>query len=209
MGRNEEKKLQKRTALMNSAYELFTTTGFHKTPVLAITLKAGVSKGSFYNYFKDKEAIRDALIIQKSGELLNEGLNALSSSGQAIPPIDKFVFLINYVLDRLSEDLALLRFISKNLSWGLFSNAERYQKDACSETIDFRAFITHMLEEDGILPTKKIELAIFTILELINSTCYNVILYGEPASLSEYKPYLFRCVRQIFTSSLEPEGTLA
>ena len=66
-----------------------------------------------------------------------------------------------------------------------------------------------MLEEDGILPTKKIELAIFTILELINSTCYNVILYGEPASLSEYKPYLFRCVRQIFTSSLEPEGTLA
>ena len=47
-------------------------------------------------------------------------------------------------------------------------------------------------------PTREMELAIFTTIELVGSTCYSVILNGEPVTLSEYKPYLFRCIRRLF-----------
>ena len=43
---------------------------------------------------------------------------------------------------------------------------------------------------------------IFTIVELINSTCHNVILMGEPVTYSDYKPYLFRTIRLIIEDAI-------
>ena len=46
-----------------------------------------------------------------------------------------------------------------------------------------------IIEKEQI-PIDNPELMIFTIVELINSTCHNVILMGEPVTYSDYKPYL-------------------
>ena len=197
MKKSEEKKIQKRNALLKSAYELFTTIGYHKTTIMAIALKAGVAKGTFYLYFKDKEDIRDALIVAKSSQILRSALDAMNQSGQSLPPVEKLIFLVDYIIDVLARDIALLRFVSKNLSWSLFINSGRYhQSDA--DALDFRAFLVEMLETDGVPVTREMELTIFTIIELINSTCYSVILNGEPVTLSEYKPFLYDRIRLLF-----------
>ena len=197
MDRAKEKKLRKRNALLKSAYGLFTSLGFHKTTISAIALKAGVAKGTFYLYFKDKEDIRDALIVQRSSQLLKSALDAMEASGKDFAAEDKLIFLIDYIVDQLSRDLALLRFISKNLSWGLFMNAGKYQSED-EDVMDFRKFVVRMLEADGIVPDQTMQLNLFTILELVNSTCYNVILNGEPCTIGEYKLYLNSIIRQIF-----------
>ena len=41
---------------------------------------------------------------------------------------------------------------------------------------------------------------IFTIMELVGSTCYSVILEGEPADLDSFRPYLHRSIRAILDS---------
>ena len=41
------------------------------------------------------------------------------------------------------------------------------------------------------------KLFIYTIIELISSTCYGVIIDGEPTSLTEYKPFLYRAIKLI------------
>ena len=41
------------------------------------------------------------------------------------------------------------------------------------------------------------ELMIYMIVELINATCYNVLLYQEPVSLNELKPELFTAIRNL------------
>ena len=171
MGRVEEKKQQKKKALMNSAYDLFTTVGFHKTTIMAIALRAGVAKGTFYLWFKDKEDIRNALIIAKSSELLTDALAELEHAPREMSPLDKLIYIVDYVITCLSRDIAPL---------------------------SFRDFIRQLLEEDNVQPTREMELAIFTTIELVGSTCYSVILNGEPVTLSEYKPYLFRCIRRLF-----------
>ncbi len=197
MKRSEEKKKQKRNALLKSAYELFTTIGYHKTTIMAIALKAGVAKGTFYLYFKDKEDIRDALIVAKSSQILRSALDAMNQSGQSLPPVEKLIFLVDYIIDVLARDIALLRFVSKNLSWSLFINSGRYHQSD-EDALDFRAFLVEMLETDGVPVTREMELTIFTIIELINSTCYSVILNGEPVTLSEYKPFLYDRIRLLF-----------
>ena len=54
MGKLELNKKKKKDALFNTAFELFTTKGLTKTTISDIVNQAGVAKGTFYLYFKDK-----------------------------------------------------------------------------------------------------------------------------------------------------------
>lgn len=202
MNKQEQRKSQTRQLLLNSAYELFTTVGFQHTTITDIAKRAGVGKGTFYNYFQDKEDARDALIVHKSSELIEEGLQALKSTTQEKNPEDKLLFIVDYILNRLAKDIALLRFISKNLSWGLFVYSSQYKRGKDLESIDLRQFVRRLLSEDGLEINKKMELKIFTIFELVNSTCYTVILEGQPVTFSEYKPFLYNCIRNIFSQDI-------
>lgn len=71
MGKLEENKKVKKDALFNTAFDLFTTKGITKTTISDIVEKAGVAKGTFYLYFKDKFDIRNKLVAHKTGELFS------------------------------------------------------------------------------------------------------------------------------------------
>ena len=66
MGKVDENKKKKKEALFNTAYELFTTKGINATAISDIVEKAGVAKGTFYLYFKDKYDIKNKLTAFKS-----------------------------------------------------------------------------------------------------------------------------------------------
>ena len=66
MGKLESNKLQKRTSLLNTAFNLFTTKGVSKTSIAEISKNAGIAKGTFYLYFKDKYDIRNKLISHET-----------------------------------------------------------------------------------------------------------------------------------------------
>jgi TetR/AcrR family transcriptional regulator, repressor of fatR-cypB operon len=51
----------KRTRLLDAALDLFETRGFDGVAVPEIAAKAGVATGTIYRYFKDKEALVNAL----------------------------------------------------------------------------------------------------------------------------------------------------
>ena len=201
LSKNEIKKRKKKNALLNSAYDLFTTVGYGKTTVLQIARRAGVGKGTFYLYFKDKTDIRDELIAVKSSQLLTQEVKALQASSGIDSFTDQLVFITDYIITALSKDIALLKFISKSLSWGLFNDPSELSRRN-EDVIDFKSFIMNAMEQQGIHLRDPL-LLIYTIIELTNSTCYNVILHGEPVTFSEYKPYLYNCIRLITDGALK------
>lgn len=38
------------------------------------------------------------------------------------------------------------------------------------------------------------------IIELVSSTCFNSILYKEPLSINEFKPYLYETIKLLIES---------
>jgi AcrR family transcriptional regulator len=50
--------------IMESALGLFAVKGFHSTSIANIAREAGMSKGLFYNYFENKEALIKELVMQ-------------------------------------------------------------------------------------------------------------------------------------------------
>ena len=69
MGKWDANKKLKRDSLLNTSFELFTSQGINQTSISDIVKKAGVAKGTFYLYFKDKYDIRNRLIARKSNQL--------------------------------------------------------------------------------------------------------------------------------------------
>lgn len=119
MGKVEVKKQKKKDALFNTAFELFTTKGTNQTTISDIVNKAGVAKGTFYLYFKDKYDIRNKLVSHKTSELFYQAYRAVID--QEITGFrNQLHFMIDFILDALESDSPLLMFISRNLSWVSF-----------------------------------------------------------------------------------------
>ena len=194
MGKVDINKKLKENSLLKTAFEFFTTKGFTKTSITDIVNKAGVAKGTFYLYFKDKYDIRNKLISHKSSQLFKNAEAALGEELNNLPFEDKLIKIIDNIINQLNENQSLLTFISKNLSWGIFKSA--LEKKVSDDDIDFSEIYQKML---NISPYKfeAPETMLFMIIELVSSTCYSAILYKEPCTLDELKPYLYDAIRAI------------
>lgn len=191
MGKLDEKKKIKQEALLSSAFKLFTEKGINNTSISDIVSSAKLAKGTFYLYFKDKYDIRDRLITKQGNRLFESANTALEKSGCKTLE-DCVVFIADNIIDQLNENQALLKFISKNLSWAVFSNIRIAGKDNrnCMDIFE------ELIEKSGRRFEKK-ELMIFMIVELVNSTCHSAIIYKSPVTLEELKPGLYRTIRGI------------
>ena len=74
MGKAETNKQKKRESLLNTAFDLFTTKGINNTSIADIVEAAGVAKGTFYLYFKDKYDINSKLLVHKATLLFESAL---------------------------------------------------------------------------------------------------------------------------------------
>ena len=196
MGKVDTKKKLKESSLLKTAFEFFTTKGFSKTSITDIVSNAGVAKGTFYLYFKDKYDIRNKLVSHKSSQLFKNALNDLGSELNTMSVEDKIIKVVDNIVNQLNTNQSLLTFISKNLSWGIFKNA--ITSPASENDIDFAEIYNKMLNEspNGF---RDPEIMLFMIIELVSSTCYSAILYSEPCSLDELKPYLYSSIRLIIS----------
>lgn len=186
VGHSEEKKQRKRASLMDSAFQLFTTKGIAKTSVDDIVDRAGVAKGTFYLYFKDKYDLHGLLIRHKSEQLIQ---HALACSGYQAQPsaADKLLAIADDILEQLQENHRLLQFLNREPAWTSFR----------------RAADRSVLEEifgGGALDDPDGQIEIYTVLELIGSTCRGVILESDPVDMDTFRPYLHRSIRAIMSS---------
>ncbi|MBP3746271.1 MAG: TetR/AcrR family transcriptional regulator [Ruminococcus sp.] len=192
MGKVDTNKLQKENSLLKTAYEFFTTKGFSKTSISDIVGKAGVAKGTFYLYFKDKYDIRNKLVSHQSSLLFKNAIEMLGENANELSFEDKMVKIVDSIVDQLNSNQSLLTFISKNLSWGIFKSA--LTSPSSNEDVDFSEVYYTMIKE-APYDLKDPEIMLFMIIELVSSTCYSTILYNEPCSLENLKPYLFATIR--------------
>lgn len=203
MGKIETNKQQKEDSLLNTAFYLFTTKGLSKTSIAEISEKAGMAKGTFYLYFKDKYDIRNKLISHKSSQIFLNAADALEKE-EISQFEDRIIFLCDHIINQLNKNQVLLNFISKNLSWGIFKEA--LTTNIQEEDINFKEVYYKMLAESGI-EFEEPEVMLFLIVELVSSSCYSAILYKEPVPIEKLKPYLYQTVRSIIDHHKKKEET--
>lgn len=191
----EEVENDKKQRLLNTAFTLFTQKGIKDTSIQEIVDNANVAKGTFYLYFKDKYEIQNILIAKKSEKLFNDALEKLHKNYIESFP-DQIIFIINNIIDELQKQPTLLKFISKNLSWGVYNKSilKIYENSEKKEDSLFNLFLKGV--EENNINLKNPEVTLFMIIELVSSTCFTSILEKEPLPIEEYKPFLYDVIRQ-------------
>lgn len=194
MGKLDINKKAKEDSLLATAYKLFTTKGVSKTSISDIVKEAGVAKGTFYLYFKDKYDLRNRLVAHRSSVVFKNALAELEKQDKQFTFNEKIIFVTNNILDQLENNKSLLVFISKNLSWGIFKSTLTAVPKG--DDVDFKA-VYDTLIADAPGDIEEPEIMLFMIIELVSSTCYSAILYSEPVPLDKLKPFIYRSVNDI------------
>ena len=114
MERKKGKKNQKRKKILDKAWELFRKNGYEEMKVEDITRELGVSKGSFYTYFKTKDEVLYEILerIKKENE---ERINKINVNQEPSKILEDYVISkMNYIVKLLNN--MKISSINRNLS---------------------------------------------------------------------------------------------
>ncbi|BBO93082.1 TetR/AcrR family transcriptional regulator [Desulfosarcina ovata] len=104
--RREREKLRHRRQMLVAAIELFSEKGYHNVSMHEIAKRAEFAIGTLYKFFKNKEDLYKALIMEKAAEYHRTLIRALSREG------DVLTILKNYISAKagvFADDVATLR----------------------------------------------------------------------------------------------------
>lgn len=189
MSKVEEKKQIKRENLLASAYTLFNKKGFVDTSINDIVEYAGVAKGTFYLYFKDKWDINEQVVTEKARLLFDEAI--INTNDKRIDNFDdRIINIVDYIIEAFKDNPDLMKLINKDLSLGIFNNI------LTDDYINIREMFIDELKKYN-KRIKNPDVTLYMIIELVGSSVYNSIINGIPLSIDEYKPYLFNQIRKI------------
>lgn len=186
----------KENRLLDTAFKLFTEKGIKNTSIQEIVDNADVGKGTFYLYFKDKYEIRDILIEKKSQKLFYDALTDLRKTN-ITDLTEQVIFIVNHVIEELKKKPLLLSFISKNLSWGIYTKTVKKIHDNYEDEEDSIYKLFQKGIKDNNIKLKNPDVTLYMIIELVSSTCFSSISYQEPLPIDEYKEYLFDTIRKL------------
>lgn len=194
MGKTEDNKKKKYESLLNTALELFTAKGINNTSISDIVDHAGVAKGTFYLYFKDKYDIRSKLIMHRSSRLFIDAHKALSQT-DITDFSEKLIFIVDHILDELNENRGLLTLLYKDLSWAVLKKNMTIRH--FDDDVNFYEDVYQKMILDSGIEFKDPEIMMAMIFELVGSSGYSSIIYGEPVPLEALKPHLADAIRAI------------
>lgn len=193
----ENNKNEKLNNLLDTSFKLFTEKGIKHTSIQDIVDNAGVAKGTFYLYFKDKYEVQDYLLARTCYQLFNQSLKAAHQQ-DILRLDDKMIFIIDYIIDYLIQNPSIIKFIKKNLSLGLYSEKISALMDDKELALN-DLFLKEVKERHIDLPHP--EVTIFMIVELVGSTVFSSITKNEPLPIEEYKPILYQTIKMMINES--------
>lgn len=189
--------LDKRSRIQLAAMTLFKEHGVEATSVNDIVKHANVAKGTFYVYYKDKNALVSQVLTKQHGALLNELLNR-----SYITSISKGICWKNAFLDELiahhREHPILLKTIQKNMPFIFDTEDHRTRVFQEVERLDeFLSTWRRPNETERSLINR-----FMLVMEIVSVVCFNALSYDHPDMLDQLLPELINAVTCIMESEV-------
>jgi AcrR family transcriptional regulator len=99
----------RRAAILDAAFRLFSERGFHGTTTRALAEAVGVTEPVLYEHFKSKRDLYAAIVEAKSREGMARGYPLLEPLAKAKDDRALFLALGRFVIQSLTEDHAYTR----------------------------------------------------------------------------------------------------
>jgi AcrR family transcriptional regulator len=179
-------KATSRETIEECAIALFQSKGMEKTSVSEIVKKAGIAKGTFYLYFKDKDDLVDSVISRYTKEFLDQVIMAFQN-------VPKIIILSDAIISYFSKNRMLLVELRKNIQ-----SSKPYP--STRETIQgFSEIILVYLNQYEDYKIDNWELYTRVVLGLILDVCHKALIEENFSSLQEAQNMLSDLLKRFFS----------
>jgi TetR/AcrR family transcriptional regulator len=139
--RREREKLRQRQEMLAAALELFSEKGYHNVSMHKIAKKSEFAIGTLYKFFKNKEDLYRALVLENSEKFHDALRKAIEE------PDDEIEKLRNYVRVKgqiFSENVSLVRLYfaeTRGASFNIMAGLDREIRERYDHFLDILASI--------------------------------------------------------------------
>ena len=188
----QNKKIRKK--LLEVGASIFIDQGYHGTGIQEVVDKAGIPKGSFYNYFKSKEDFGSKTIVH-FGEQFKEFLDSIAedSKKDAYSAINRFFddLIDSFERKDCKEGCLIGNFAAE------ISDRSRISREAMSKCMnewrDILELVLHRAQEQGKVrdDIQANELADF-LLNSLEGSILRMKIETNSKPISQYKEMFFK-----------------
>ena len=194
--RLELKKQKKKAALLKAAYTLFLKNGVNATSVGDITAEAGVAKGTFYLYFREKQDIVTEVADHVARQILEEAYVRILDKKTGRFSED-LALIADAILDILSSNRPLLSFLGRDFKFPTFREKLNQSHNAVWRALknDMKSYAAATHQDEKALVRE-----IYCLLSMCGSVACSSVLEGVPEDMSAMRPSILSIIRKSFPS---------
>lgn len=189
----DEKKKDNKLQIIQSAVKMFEKKGVDKTTIRDIMSNTDLGLGTFYSYFKDKEDLKEQIVLKKLTDLVVETEKKCTQEDH----IESFISFLDYIIDYYIANPFEFELVASNLNWALYAKVENDKRFSETDTA-----LKYILKKYSQLFSKeysdsqKLYILSLTI-ETVISTCKLAIRKDSILSIDEMKSVLVGVIKQI------------
>ena len=165
---------EKREQIMDAAINEFAEYGLENASTNRIVANSGISKGSFYQYFSDKQDVFDYVMTLLAEEKLVFFENA-SLPDRKMDTFDYYRWMIKKGLEFNSKYPRMVQAVTRILLGEGLYYGERFEKYREQSTQALQAMIEQAIQHGEMDPSVDVELAIM-VMETWNNAISTYIL---------------------------------
>lgn len=189
----DEKKKDNKLQIIQSAIKIFEKKGVEKTTIRDIMNNTDLGLGTFYSYFKDKEDLKEQIVLSKVVDLVLEAEKKCTQEDH----VERFISFTEFIIDYYIAHPFEFELVASNLNWALYAKVENEERFAEADTT-----LKYILNKYSQLFSKeysdsqKLYILSLTI-ETVISTCKLAIRKDSILSIDEMKSVLVEVIKQI------------
>lgn len=189
----DEKKKDTKLKISQSAIKMFEKKGVDKPTIRDIMSNTDLGLGTFYSYFKDKDDLKEQIVLSKVTDLVVETEKKCDQEDH----VERFISFLNYIIDYYIANPFEFELVASNLNWALYARVENDKRFAETDTT-----LKYILNKYSQLFSKeysdsqKLYILSLTI-ETVISTCKLAIRNDSILSIDEMKSVLVEVIKQI------------
>lgn len=189
----DEKKKDNKLQIIQSAIHMFEKKGVEKTTIRDIMNNTDLGLGTFYSYFKDKEDLKEQIVLSKVVDLVLEAEKKCTQEDH----VERFISFTDFIIDYYIAHPFEFELVASNLNWALYAKVENEERFAEADTT-----LKYILNKYSQLFSKeysdsqKLYILSLTI-ETVISTCKLAIRKDSILSIDEMKSVLVEVIKQI------------
>ncbi len=177
-----------RKKILDSAFELFATQGFHDTSMSQIAQKAEVSKGLAYNYFTSKEHLLGDILEQTFLDSMASWDRLMGKISTISDPAEKVRVMIDFYIDQLTTNQNFYRlYLSLLLQPQVLANLKPLLEKLKPRTDRIQEESYDLFRAMG---SKDPEAEMWFIKSLINGVLLSIITAGDMIPLERVRQLL-------------------